>query len=614
MRTLQFVLIIMFGLSLNAFGAYDMQVKGKVVDKKTSEALPFANLAIVGTTTGTATDLEGVFTLKIKSEHFGDTLLVSMIGYQNMKVPVKQLLDQKNNAVFFLSPEAVGIEELVIEGKPIILEDIFFEHNKHGLLPESYPALKGLFDYVDDNPDFVIEISGHTDNSGEDDYNLALSEARAGAVVAWLEEAGIDQRRMMVKGYGESKPITTNETELGKQQNRRVEFRVVHRGFNPVTGEIIEPKGEEEKPKTPKGEEEKPTSNEENPDKKPKAIFQPPTQSEETKPDKKPEGQVKSATESSNKDFEKSIENLLDKSEVKFHGLIGTSAGMKKAYGQANITYNVPNTIKTKMYIGNLAEHFTAVLALKLVEMDKMKLTDPISQFLPNYPNIHTKDKITIGHLLSHTSGLAKANELPIGLAEKDGEFQHDFYIRLFATMNLKNAPGTVYDYSSLNYYLLAVIVEKVTDEDFQTLLQEDIFEKLEMKQTAVYDAMVIDGNRAANYSLDKGKFKNAILTSKDLIFGSCNIISTIEDLQKWDAAIRTNKLLNEATTKILFKENLEGYSFFGQINNTGQVKATHQEGGEAYYHFGKDESTFIISNINERNESVADLILKELY
>lgn len=607
MRTLQFVFIFMFGLSLTSFGAYDLQIKGKVVDKKTKEALPFANLAIVGTTTGAATDIEGSFTLKIKSEHFDDTLLVSMIGYQNMAVPVKQLLDQKNNAVFFLSPEDVGIEELVIEGKPIILEDIFFEHNKHTLLPESYPALKELYDYVDDNPDFVIEISGHTDDSGTDEYNLALSEARAGAVVAWLEETGIDQRRMMVKGYGESKPIATNETELGKQQNRRVEFRVVHRGFNPITGEITVPKGEDKKLKPPK------SDNEENPDKNPKAIFQPPTQSDETKPDKNPKGQTKDASNTKKGDFEKNVESLIDKSSVKFHGIIGTSTGMKKAYGQANMTYNVPNTIKTKMYIGNLAEHFTAVLALKLVEKGKMKLTDPLSKFLPNYPNIHTKDKITIGHLLSHTSGLVRADDLPIGLTEKDGEFQHDFYIRLFATMNLKNAPGTVYDYTSLNYYLLAVIVEKVTDEDFQTLLQEDIFDKLGMEQTQIYDATIIDGTRAANYSLDKGQFKNTVLTSKDLIFGSCNIISTIEDLQKWDAAIRTNKLLNEATTKILFKENLEGYSFFGQIKSTGQVKTTSQAGAEAYYHFGKDESTFIISNVNQSNESVTDLIFKEL-
>ena len=607
MKTLQFVFIIMFGISLTSFAAYDTQIKGQVLDKDTKEALPFANLAIIGTTTGTSTNLEGDFLLKIKTEHFDDTLLISMMGYQNMKVAVKQLLTQKNKAVFFLSSESVGIEELVIEGKPIILEDIFFELNKHSLLEKSYPALKELFDYVNDNPDFVIEISGHTDNSGDNDYNLALSEARAGAVVAWLEETGIDQRRMRVKGYGEEKPIATNETELGQQQNRRVEFRVVHRGFNPITGEITEPKEEIKPPKPPK------KDVKEEPKKEGIAIFQPPVKTDEIKPEIKPDGQIKTADENYKKDFAKRLENLMNKSETKFHGVIGTSTGLKKAYGQANITYDIPNTVKTKIYIGNLAEHFTAVLALKLVEMDKMKLTDPISQFLPNYPNIHTKDKITIGHLLSHTSGLVDAKELPIGLTEKDDEFQHDFYIRLFATKNLENAPGTIYDYSSLNYYLLAVIVEKVTEEDFQTLLQEDIFNKLEMTETAIYDGTIIDGNRAANYSLAKGKFKNTILTSRDLIFGSCNIVSTIGNLQKWDAAIRTNKLLTEETTQILFTENLKGYSFFGKIDETGQVKTTQQKGLDAYYHFGKVESVFIISNINEIEEGATDLIIKEI-
>lgn len=624
MRTLQFVFIMMFGLSLTSFAAYDMQIKGQVLDKNTKEALPFANLAIVGTTIGVATDLEGNFSLKIKSEHFNDTLLVSMMGYENMKVPVKQLLNEKDKAVFFLAPQSIGIEELVIEGKPIILKDIFFELNKHTLLDKSYPALKELFDYVNDNPDFVIEISGHTDNSGENDYNLALSEARAGAVVAWLEETGIDQRRMRVKGFGEEKPIATNDTELGQQLNRRVEFRVIHRGFNPITGEITVPKVEEVKLKLPKQEQsdneknigsEEPSDSDANLIKKPKAIFQPPIKTEESSLDNKPKpySQVKSADGNYKKDFAKRLENLMDKSETKFHGIVGTSAGLKKAYGKANITYDIPNTVKTKIYIGDLAEHFTTVLALKLVEMDKMKLTDPISQYLPNYPNIHTKDKITIGHLLSHTSGLVNAKELPIGLMEKEGEFQHDFYIRLFATKNLKNAPGTVYDYSSLNYYLLAVIIEKVTEEDFQTLLQEDVFKELEMTETGFYDATIIDGNRAANYSMNKGQFKNTILTSRDLIFGSCNIVSTIEDLQKLDAAIRTNQLLKKETTKILFKENIKGYSFFGKIAETGQVKMTAQEGLDAYYHFGKKESVFIISNVRQIDESATDLIFKTI-
>jgi CubicO group peptidase (beta-lactamase class C family)/outer membrane protein OmpA-like peptidoglycan-associated protein len=606
MKFLQFIIIFMLGISMQAVAVSDFQIEGQVLDKNTKEALPFANLAIIGTTTGVATDLEGNFILKLKQEHFDDTLMVSMMGYQNMILPVKRLLDQKKNAVFFLSPEAIAIQELVIEGKPIVLENIFFEHNKHGLLPESYPALKQLFDYVNENPDFVIEIAGHTDNTGQDDYNLALSEARAGAVVAWLEQNGIDQRRMMAIGYGEAKPIATNDTQLGQQQNRRVEFRVVHRGFNPITGDIKISKGQDDKSKAQVPN--KPKSDEEE---KPKAIFSPPTNK---KIEPKTEKQVKPTTDSgAKKDFEKRIDNLLEKPEAKFHGVVGTSDGFSKAYGKANLTYDILNTVSTKLYIGNFTEHFTAVLALQLVEQKKMGLTDPISKFLPNYPNMHTKDKITIGHLLSHTSGLMLEKDLPIGLSEKDGKFQHEVYTRLFATQNLRNVPGTVYEYTALNYYLLAVIVEQVAKKNLQALLQENIFGKLKMKETAVYDVTAMDNTRAANYSLEKGKVKNTILTSKELIFGACDMVSTISDLQKWDLALRNNQLLNQETTKILFKENIKGYSFFGKVTDKGQVKITEQVGVDAYYHFGKQTSTFIISNIGQTNESIADLIFKEI-
>lgn len=608
MKSLQFIIGLLFLFSIQA-AAYDLEIKGKVLDKNTKDPLIGVNIAVIGTTTGASTDIEGNFVLQIKNEHFDDSLIVSFIGYKEMILPVKRLLDQKNNAVFFLSLKSYGFEEVVIKDKPIVLDDIFFEHNKHNLLPESLPALQKLYEYIDNNPSFKIEISGHTDSTGTDEYNLALSEARAGSVVAWLEEQGIDQRRIIAKGYGEDKPITTNETELGRQQNRRVELKVTSRSFNPITGQV-KPNDKKENDKEEEVKQEKPPK----PDSKVtqgKALFPPKGKNTTQQKEVKPDGTTKSKGA---KDFEEIIETAIEASKIDFHGVVASMNTKElitqKAYGQANMTYNVPNSIQTKFYIGNLAEHFTAVLALRLIEKEKLSFNDPISAYLPNYPNIHTKDKITIGQLLSHTSGLMSEKNIPIGLSEKDGEYQHDTYIRLFATQNLLHPAGTEYAYSALNYYLLAVIIEQITDEDFSTLLQEDIFNKLGMNNTSVFDAASIDKDRASNYVIEKNTFRNALLTNKDFIFGACNIISTVEDLQKWDAALRNYTLINEATTTLLFKENFEKNSLFGQITDKGQVSTTSQDGMSAFYLYGKEQSYIIISNVNDGVKNIQTTIL----
>jgi len=109
-------------------------------------------------------------------------------------------------------------------GQTITLQNIFFTTNKSDLLQESFLELDKLVQYLSEIPDTSIKISGHTDNSGNEDQNKQLSEARAKAVAVYLTSKGIDKTRISYIGYGSSKPIATNKTDEGKQQNRRVEF------------------------------------------------------------------------------------------------------------------------------------------------------------------------------------------------------------------------------------------------------------------------------------------------------------------------------------------------------------------------------------------------------
>ena len=108
----------------------------------------------------------------------------------------------------------------------IRLNNIFFEFGKAELKEESYPELKRLIKLLNDNPGINIEISGHTDNVGSDADNLSLSQNRADAVVKYLTDNGIKGGRLTAKGYGETAPVATNDTDEGRQLNRRVSFTV----------------------------------------------------------------------------------------------------------------------------------------------------------------------------------------------------------------------------------------------------------------------------------------------------------------------------------------------------------------------------------------------------
>jgi len=109
----------------------------------------------------------------------------------------------------------------------IRLNNIFFETAKSVLLPTSQNELDGLTAILNENPGMKIEIRGHTDNVGSDASNQSLSENRSKAVVDYLLTKGIPTDRLIFKGFGESSPLTTNETEEGRAQNRRVEFRII---------------------------------------------------------------------------------------------------------------------------------------------------------------------------------------------------------------------------------------------------------------------------------------------------------------------------------------------------------------------------------------------------
>jgi outer membrane protein OmpA-like peptidoglycan-associated protein len=113
-------------------------------------------------------------------------------------------------------------------GESVVLNNIFFDFDKATLKPESYVELNKVIDFLNFHTTAKVEISGHTDNYGDDAYNQKLSENRAKAVYDYLVNTGkINPSRLSYKGYGETKPIGPNDTEEGRAKNRRTELKVI---------------------------------------------------------------------------------------------------------------------------------------------------------------------------------------------------------------------------------------------------------------------------------------------------------------------------------------------------------------------------------------------------
>lgn len=114
------------------------------------------------------------------------------------------------------------------ENMTFILNDIYFETNSSDLKTESYDQLDELADWLIKNDHSIIEIAGHTDNTGDESFNEKLSKERVRSVGLYLIKVrGIKRNRLMAKGYGSSHPIADNATEEGRQKNRRVEFTIL---------------------------------------------------------------------------------------------------------------------------------------------------------------------------------------------------------------------------------------------------------------------------------------------------------------------------------------------------------------------------------------------------
>ena len=204
--------------------AKQIVLAGEVTDKKTQQVVKNAKVSIAfkpdQTVTYSPNNVEVRYEQPIAS--LGWYLFTtSAEGYLNandsVQVKNEEITPVIKNIV--LTPIEVGLT--------VRLKNIYFDFDKTTLKSESFVELNKVVDFLKQNQNVSIEISGHTDSKGSDTYNLNLSQGRSQSVVDYIISQGIDSSRLQAHGYGESKPVDTNDTDAGRANNRRVEFTVL---------------------------------------------------------------------------------------------------------------------------------------------------------------------------------------------------------------------------------------------------------------------------------------------------------------------------------------------------------------------------------------------------
>jgi D-alanyl-D-alanine carboxypeptidase len=224
---------------------------------------------------------------------------------------------------------------------------------------------------------------------------------------------------------------------------------------------------------------------------------------------------------------------------------------LRKAYGLANVEQKLALQPDMTMRLGSITKQFTAVAILMLAEQGKLSLDDEIGRYVPDYPA--AGKKVTIAQLLNHTSGVASYTSMRGFAAEMHKDFTVTQMIDRFKDLPLDFAPGQDWIYSNSGYFLLGAVIEKVSGKPYADFVAEQIFKPLAMDNSAYEGHERGKAVKASGYSASEKGFVPTRVVSMTQPYAAGSLVSTVDDLARWDAAISSGKLLKAASWQRAF-------------------------------------------------------------
>ena len=199
---------------------------------------------------------------------------------------------------------------------------------------------------------------------------------------------------------------------------------------------------------------------------------------------------------------------------------------------------------------------------MRSVEQGKIEIDAPVTRYLPDYP-ARTGDRVTIHHLLNHTSGIVGYTDMPGFGATARNPSSPTAFLEVFADLDLLFEPGTKFSYSNSGYFLLGVILETVSGQSYEDLLREQIFGPLGMNDSGYDSTRPLLDERAAGY--DKridGSYVHTGYLDMTLPYAAGALYSTVSDLYRWDRALYTDSIVNTRSKELMFTPGLSDYGY----------------------------------------------------
>jgi CubicO group peptidase (beta-lactamase class C family) len=263
-----------------------------------------------------------------------------------------------------------------------------------------------------------------------------------------------------------------------------------------------------------------------------------------------------------------------------------------RGFGFANLETQSAATAKWVYLIGSVTKQFTAAAVMLLAEDGKLSVDAPLSTYLPDFPR---GAEITLRQMLTHTSGLGDVYGQPLkpGLFARDArlDYDTDALYRLMLSTNppYAHAPGTVWAYNNEAFTLLGVIVEQLSGQTLGRFMQERIFARAALADTAVDDTADLVPCRASGYVLEgeePGRWKNAPFIARTFPGGAGSMRSTTEDLCRWHEALLGGKIVSASSLAEMITPNrLKN----GALPLSAPDQGSNAPAGPVRYGFGLD-------------------------
>jgi CubicO group peptidase (beta-lactamase class C family) len=222
---------------------------------------------------------------------------------------------------------------------------------------------------------------------------------------------------------------------------------------------------------------------------------------------------------------------------------------LEKGYGKADAEFDVPANAETMFRIGSVTKQFTAAIVMRLVEQKKLALDDELAKYVPDFPM--QGHKVTIEQLLEHVSGIKSYTE--VGEEWKKAwplELTHAELLAFVKDAPFDFEPGTDWHYSNTGYYLLGMVIEKITGRSYADVLQTELCAPLNLTRTRYDSNRELIKNRAQGYTLDGERLVNDEMFGMAQPGAAGGIVSTAGDLVRWQIALSSGKVVQPESFK----------------------------------------------------------------